>query len=276
MKSNRGLVAGGIVLGLVISGGVPEAQTPPSKVIRQNMPIVALQNGHFPPSISIGEAKAQGGDLGVGAMASLDGEVINVDGVIYQFGSDCVVRVPPDGARLSFSAMTRFRPSRPSAPLPAGTSLASLGPLLDPSLPSLNTFYAIRIEGTFSSVTSRTYPRQQEVNGRFPPLCKVMPKVFPVFKNVKGTIVGFRSPQYLSNLAIPSYHLHFLTADKKGGGHVLDFTVAQATVEIDRVDSLALDLPADEAFATMDLSKPITCSPPIPTPPPSACPPLHK
>lgn len=171
--------------------------------------------------------------------------------------------------------MTRFRPSRPSTALPAGTTLASLGPALDPSLPSLNTFYAIRIEGTFSSVTSRTYPRQQEVNGRFPALCKVVPKVFPVFKNVKGTIVGFRSPQYLSNLAIPSYHLHFLAADKKGGGHVLDFTVAQATVEID-VDSLALDFPTDQAFATMDLSQAITCSPPIPTPSPSACPPMHE
>lgn len=98
MKSNRGLVAGGMVLGLVVLGGAPEAQTPPSKVIRQNMPIVALQNGHFQPSISIGDAKAQG-DLGIGAMASLDGEVVNVDGVIYQFGSDCVVRVPPDNAR---------------------------------------------------------------------------------------------------------------------------------------------------------------------------------
>jgi len=39
---------------------------------------------------------------------------------------------------------------------------------------------------------------------------------------------------------------------------VLDFTVASATVEIDRIDSLALDFPTDRAFATMDLSKPMT------------------
>jgi acetolactate decarboxylase len=141
MKSNRILVAGALALGLVALGSVPEAQTLPPKVIRQNMPIVALQNGHFQESISIGEAKAQG-DLGIGAMASLDGEVVNVEGVIYQFQSNGVVRVPPNSERLSFSSMTRFRPTRPVSSLPAGTSLAGLGPLLDPTLPTLNTFYA--------------------------------------------------------------------------------------------------------------------------------------
>jgi acetolactate decarboxylase len=230
-------------------------------VIRQNMPIVALQNGHFQPSISIGDAKAQG-DLGIGAMASLDGEVVNVGGVIYQFKPDGTVLVPQNNERLSFSTMTHFRPSGSPTPLPAGTSLASLGTVLDPSLSSLNTFYAVRIHGTFSSVTSRTYPRQQPgQDGKFPPLCKVPPAVFPPFTNVRGTIVGFRSPN-MATLAIPGYHLHFLTADKKGGGHVLDFIVTNATVEFERIDNLVLGFPTDAAFAKIDLSKAITCSAP--------------
>lgn len=257
MKSKRRFVAGGLVLGLVTLGCVLEAQTPPPRVMWQNMPIVALQNGHFQESVTIGEAKAHG-DLGIGAMAQLDGEVVSVGGVIYQFGSDGVVRVPPDSARMSFAAMARFRPSSRPAALPAGTIFKNLGSVVDPGLPSLNTFYAIRIQGTFSSVLSRTYPRQQEP---FPPLCKVEQTKFPPFTNVKGTIVGFRSPQYLSNLALPGYHLHFLTDDKKGGGHVLDFTVASATIEVDRTDSLALDFPTDRAFATMDLSSAVTCPP---------------
>jgi acetolactate decarboxylase len=271
MKRNRGLVAGALALGIVALGSVPEAQTLPPKVIRQNMPIVALQNGHFQESISIGEAKAQG-DLGIGAMASLDGEIVNVGGVIYQFKPDGTVLVPRDNERLSFSTMARFKPSGAPTRLPAGTSLACLGTVLDPSLTSLNTFYAVRIQGTFSSVTSRTYPRQQEEDGKFPPLCKVEPAVFPPFTNVRGTIVGFRSPD-MSTLAIPGYHLHFLTADKKGGGHVLDFIVTNATVEIERIDNLALGFPTDPAFAKVDLSKATTCSPPPPTPPEPVCPP---
>lgn len=272
MKSNRGLVAGGVLLGFIALTWALGAQTPPSKAIRQNMPIVALQNGHFQPSISIGEATAQG-DLGIGAMASLDGEVVNVGGVIYQFKPDGTVLMPRNSERLSFSAMTRFRPSRPAIKLPAGMPFACLGPTLDPILPTTNTFYAVRIQGTFSSVTSRTYPRQQSP---FPPLCKVAPTIFPPFKNIKGTIVGFRSPEYLSIVAIPGYHLHFLTGDRKGGGHVLDFTVTDATVEIERLDSLALDFPTDHAFATMDLSKPITCSAPEPEPAPPVCPALPQ
>lgn len=274
MKSNLGLVTGWMAFGLVILAPVSGAQPPP-KAIRQNMPIVALQNGHFQASISIGEAKAQG-DLGIGAMASLDGEVVNIGGVIYQFKPDGIVLVPRNNERLSFSTMTRFKPSGAPTRLPAGTSLACLGTVLDPSLPSLNTFYAIRIHGTFSSVTSRTYPRQQlRPDGTFPPLCEVKPAVFPPFTNVRGTIVGFRSPD-MSTLAIPGYHLHFLTADKKGGGHVLDFIVTNATVEIERIDNLALGFPTDEAFAKIDLSKAITCSPPPPAPPEPVCPPAPK
>lgn len=124
------------------------------------MPIVALQNGYFQGTISIREAKAQG-DLGIGAMASLNGEVVNVNGEIYQFRSDGVVRVPADTERLSFSAMTRFKPSRHPIKLPAGTTFAGLGAVLDPLLPSLNSFYAVRVQGTFSSVTARTFPRQE-------------------------------------------------------------------------------------------------------------------
>jgi acetolactate decarboxylase len=270
MGSNRGLVGGWIALGVVALSSVSSAQTLPPKVIRQNMPIVALQNGYFNPSISIGEAKAQG-DLGIGAMAFLDGEVVNVGGVIYQFKPDGTVLVPGDRERLSFSTMIRFKPGAPT-PLPAGTSLACLGTVLDPSLPSLNNFYAVRIRGTFSSVTSRTFPRQQEP---FPPLCQVEQAVFPPFTNVRGTIVGFRSPN-MSTLAIPGYHLHFLTGNRKGGGHVLDFIVTNATVEIERIDNLALGFPTDPAFAKVDLSKAITCSPPPPTPPEPVCPPVTK
>lgn len=274
MKSNRGLLAGGVVLSLVAMGCASSAPTPPN-VIRQNMPIVALQNGHFQESISIGEAKAQG-NLGIGAMAFLDGEVINVDNVIYRFGTDGAVQVPPDTASLSFSAMTQFRPSRPAVRLPAGMSFACLGPVLDPTLPTTNSFYALRIRGTFSSVTARTFPRQEEP---FPPLCRVTPTIFPAFQNVSGTIVGYRSPgspRYLENIALADYHLHFLTADRRGGGHVLDFTVADATVEIERLDSLVQDFPTDRAFNTMDLSTPITCSAPQPPPPAPACPPLPQ
>lgn len=273
MKSKRGLVAGGMTLGLVTLACAVSAQTAAPNVIRQNMPIVALQNGHFQESLTIGEAKAQG-DLGIGAMASLDGEVINVDGTIYQFGSDGVVRVPPDDARLSFSAMTLLRASRPPIQLPAGTSLACLGPVLDPLLPTLNSFYAVRIRGTFSSATARTFPRQQPP---FTPLCKVPQTIFPPFTNVRGTMVGYRSPgspRYLENVALADYHLHFLNNAKDGGGHVLDFIVTDATVEIELLDNLVLDFPKDRAFAEMDLSEPITCSPPPSTPTPPVCPPL--
>ena len=48
--------------------------------------------------------------------------------------------------------------------------------------------------------------------------------------------------------------MHFLTADRKGGGHVLDFVLKDGSVEIDQLPELLLILPNTETFQQLDLS----------------------
>jgi len=52
---------------------------------------------------------------------------------------------------------------------------------------------------------------------------------------------------------VPGYHLHFLRADGKRGGHVLDFVVDNATLEIDDSREFSLILPDDAAFDRANL-----------------------
>jgi len=54
------------------------------------------------------------------------------------------------------------------------------------------------------------------------------------FENVEGIIVGLRCPRYMKGVNVPGYHLHFLTKDRRAGGHVLELTIDKASARIDR------------------------------------------
>jgi protein-L-isoaspartate(D-aspartate) O-methyltransferase len=79
----------------------------------------------------------------------------------------------------------------------------------------------------------------------------------PVFEasNVSGTLVGFRSPPFVKGVNVPGYHLHFLSDDETFGGHVLEFDLADGSLEIDRTHAwLRIELPqASEAFDRANL-----------------------
>ena len=124
---------------------------------------------------------------------------------------------------------------------------------LDELAPSRNFFYAIRIDGRFSKVLTRTVPRQAKP---YRPLTEVV-QTQPTFefKNVTGTIAGFRSPDYMQGIAVAGYHLHFITGDRRGGGHVLDLAVEQATLAVDHSSGLHVELPETGAFLSAGLNK---------------------
>ena len=123
---------------------------------------------------------------------------------------------------------------------------------VDRLLPSPNLPYAIRIDGRFTSVKTRSIPRQQKP---YPPLAAAAQKqaVFEL-TNVKGVIVAFRHPAYLAGVNMPGYHCHFITADRRAGGHLLDCRVEGATVAVDALPNFSLRLPDSQGFLQSDLT----------------------
>ena len=79
-------------------------------------------------------------------------------------------------------------------------------------------------------------------------------KIFE-FHNVKGTIVGFRCPDYVQGVNVPGYNLHFITLDRSAGGHLLDFNLENARVLVDSFTELNLALPDNEEFYQANLSE---------------------
>lgn len=195
----------------------------------------------------------QYGDLGIGTFDRLDGEMLILDSIVYQVKADGMVYIPDGATKTPFATVCRFRTKEILA-LKKGLNFKELEEMIDTFIPSKNLFYAIRISGTFPYMKTRSVPAQKKP---YPPLAEIA-KSQSVFemKNVSGTIVGFRCPPYVQGVNVPGYHLHFITDDRRRGGHILGLETGTVTCIIDQCSRFLMILPAEnEAFQEVDLSE---------------------
>jgi len=239
-----------LVLGLcVLSFG---CATAPRDTVYQTSTIDALLAGVYDGDTSC-RSLLKHGDLGIGTFDCLDGEMVVLDGDVYQVKSDGKVYTPDLSLRTPFATICQFDADR-VIPVTPGSQYDAIEALIDEQFPNQNLFYAIRIKGQFMSVKTRSVPGQQKP---YPPLAEVT-KNQPEFtmKNLSGTIVGFRCPAYVKGINVPGYHLHFISEDRTQGGHILSFAIKEAVCEVDVLDRYVLALPADASgFGATDLSK---------------------
>ena len=67
--------------------------------------------------------------------------------------------------------------------------------------------------------------------------------------------MGSWFPDYMKGINVPGYHFHFITEDKKAGGHLLECQTEYVRIGIDFTSNSYLALPEDEAFYKAELSK---------------------
>lgn len=206
----------------------------------QTSTIEAVLDGQYDGDVTFADL-AERGDLGLGTLDALDGEMTGVDGRFYQASVDGSVREVRPDERTPFAVVTKFVPVvrvRVEAPLDHDELVARLDSLVeDPSI-----CYAIRVDGRFSHIHARSVPRQHRP---YPPLAEVVKheREFD-FTDVVGSLVGFRFPDYAQGINVPGYHLHFLSDDRRQGGHVLDCTVVDGELLVDHSSHLHMELPA--------------------------------
>lgn len=226
------VLAAGLLAGL-LAGSAQGAD------LYQVSTIEALTAGLYAPEATFAEL-ARHGDFGLGTLVNLDGEMVALDGVFYQVTSDGAVHVVPPEARTPFAQVVFFK-GAVDLGRADGVDLDGLKAALAARLPDPTRMYAVRVDGTFPSLTLRSPPAQAEP---WPPLAEAL-KGQSLFglQAVTGTIVGFYSPTTMPGLTPPGWHFHFLTADRTRGGHVLAARLGDVTVRADRVDTLFVDFP---------------------------------
>ncbi len=218
--------------------------------IYQTSTLDAILDGAYDGDVTIAEL-AERGDLGLGTLDGLDGEMIALDGEFHQARADgSVRRVGPDEL-TPFAVVTRFRPDT-HATIDSPCDYAQLLATLDTLVPDTALCYAVRIDGRFESVRARSVPRQHHP---YPPFEEVVAQQVEFeLAALEGSIVGFRFPDYAQGLNVPGYHLHVISQDRRTGGHVLDCRVAAAEVHVDHSSDLHIELPAGVSVADPDTS----------------------
>ena len=239
------------IAGMGLALGAAGCAGPSRNTLYQVSTIDALLAGTYDGDLPLEELRQQG-DFGIGTYDNLDGEMVLLGGVFYQVKASGKV-VPPDPrGETPFAAVCAFRPDRTVA-VPPGSDLATVEQWFDREVPPRNGFCAIRIDGTFKTMRTRSVPAQERP---YPPL-KDVAATQPVFdfENVAGTLVGFRCPLFVAGVNVPGYHLHFLSQDGTKGGHILGFELVTGTAQVDVLDRFVLQLPGTDDFADVDLAR---------------------
>lgn len=194
----------------------------------------------------------QYGDFGIGTFDNLDGEMIGFDNEFYQIKADGLVYRVNGLTKTGFAMVKFFRPDK-KVFLKDEVDFAQLQLYIDKLLLSPNIIYAIKIEGKFPYIKTRSVPKQHKP---YLPLAQVTKKqaVFE-FKETRGLLIGFRFPPYFDGINVPGYHFHFISEDRKSGGHVLDCRLNNARVQIDDSFDFCVKLPESTDFLKMDLTK---------------------
>ena len=224
---------------------------PSRNTVYQASTIDALLAGVYDGDLSLRELQ-QNGDFGIGTYDHLDGEMVLLDGEFCQVKADGKVVSPKLDDETPFAAVCWFQPEKTFA-LASGSDLSAVEALIDQEVPNQNIFLAIRIEGQFKTMRTRSVPAQKRP---YPPLKKVA-ATQPVFdmENIAGTVLGFRCPPFVAGINVPGYHLHFISQDHSRGGHILGFETVTGTAKVDVLDRFVMQLPHTEDFATVDLSR---------------------
>ena len=219
-------------------------------VLFQASTIAALLEGAYDGDLSFAELAAHG-DLGLGTLNRLDGEMIALDGEFLRADVDGAIHPIPPSAKTPFAVVTQFEAEidvRVEGPLSHEELLGRLDALTPPGISSC----AIRLDGRFELIRARSVPVQS------PPYRSLTEVVADqhVFEleDVAGTMLGFRFPAYAEGIEVGGYHLHFVDDDRARGGHVLDSRAAGLRARLDPSNDLHVELPPRIDLADPDLA----------------------
>jgi acetolactate decarboxylase len=198
----------------------------------------SLMKGRFDGDISIGEVLKHG-NLGIGTIQHLGGELIIVDGEAFVGRADGSLDSVAHQTKTPFAVVCQFAPT-------AIMEVENIGFLdlcaaMNHEVIANSPMLAFRIDGLFHDVVLRSVPEQSPP---YPLLSTVVDyQTSWTLDGVEGTVVGFRFPDQSAGVEVPGFHMHFIAADRSTGGHVASLTLRKGSVSLDGGSELHVELP---------------------------------
>lgn len=247
-------LASAFALGTGIGASHGYAAQADRECIAQVALLQSLAQGYFGGTVTAGQLRTLG-DTGIGTFEGLNGEMIVLDGTVYQALGSGEVVVAPDTEIIPFSNVTFFDKDI-SVKLSDIADKASLEKVLDRAVKEngVNSFYMVKIHTEFPSILFRSEYGSKEP---YPTLVEALKDKQTEFteKNIKGTLVGLYCPSYMGELNSVGWHFHFISDDKKKGGHILELSIKNGTAYLDQTDKFAMILHKDKKFHDLNLAK---------------------
>ena len=217
----------------------------------------AFMHGEYDGVITVGDLKKHG-DIGLGTFEGVNGEMIILDGVVYQAAADGSINVMNDNEKIPFATITKFDEDGKIDNINA-SNFNDLTSQLNKEIEKYgtNNMYVIKIKGDFSNITVRSVEKQEKPYKEFTDVAAVDQKVFN-HTDQTGTLVAVYFPEYMNELNMHGWHLHFLSDDKTKGGHVLGFNGLKGSGQIDEIHEFNMILPTDDSFKTMNFTENMT------------------
>ena len=256
-----------IVFALVIMGllAISAANAQNSLILNNNNDdsmyqvslLQAFMHGEYDGVVKVGDLKKHG-DIGLGTFEGVNGEMIVLDGVVYQAAADGSINVMKDDEKIPFATVTKFDEDGNITNITA-SNFDDLTGQLNKTIEEYgtNNMYVIKIKGDFSNITVRSVEKQEKPYKEFTDVAAVDQKVFN-HTDQTGTLVAVYFPEYMNELNMHGWHLHFLSDDKTKGGHVLGFNGLKGSAQIDEIHEFNMILPSDDTFAKMNFTEDMT------------------
>ena len=191
------------------------------------------------------------GNQGLGTFVRMNGELLLLDGKVYQLQAEGKIREADPEDQIPYAAATHFRSQKTlTVSLPTKTAINEI---LDKyNNHAGNLFMTYRVEGKFNKLKCRTV-RGQEYEGQ--PLSELGKKQHvEEYEDVEGTIVGFRSPAAWQGFSVAGDHMHFVDRDRRFGGHVLELSADEVNMGVATVNNIHIELPTSSKFNSTKLT----------------------
>lgn len=216
----------------------------------------SLMTGNYDGFITVDEL-CRCGDIGLGTFNRLDGEMIVLDGTVYQARYDGSVRLADKTLGVPFATVTRFDADFTESIAPV-ENMKQLAQQLTAIVESngKNLIYAVRIEvNDCESILVRSVLPQDTPNRPLAAALVTDQREF-TYRNVSGTVVAVYFPSFFTSQNMPGWHCHFISADRTKGGHVLNLkTSKDSQAQFDATLYFNMYMPAADSFAKGNLDK---------------------
>jgi len=210
-----------------------------------------LLSGRYGGVITIGELKKLG-NMAIATMDRLDGEMQMIDGVVYQACADGRVYLPNDDATIPFGTVAEFHADH-TLKLPDIPSYETFEARIDELCQEENIPLAIHFTGDFRYMNVRTVVRQERDGIGLADAAK-NEAVFEC-RDLRGDLVGFRLPRYVKGVNAPGWHLHFVDAERRHGGHVVNFSIQEGELRCCNADDFQIRLPEAATLSGLNLAR---------------------